>query len=293
MVRIASVTREEVGDEVFEKLVQVSPEGVYDHRRRIFDFCVDAPDDRIDRVLRLLESAGLKPHPLTQHDSNDDLYETLAEDEFLMAIHRSYTERELARFRLLCPQPRWQWQGLWRFSNGEIGLDHQDYAANCQHDVLATECGIVISSRAKVVLDSLNLKRLVIKSTSLADLRAGWNSSPISWAKYGDPFWELTSDLILPPVVPPSELVDNDGQPVHGKLDNGCHLREGLYHEPELHYRPKDIVQLPEFDFALTFEQFGNNPAEDDRMLVASAKLVEVCQKNKIQCDCVPVRIDP
>jgi hypothetical protein len=92
------------------------------------------------------------------------------------------------------------------------------------------------------------------------------------------------------------DLRDADGQPLPwgcNNFSNGCHLREGLYSHPELHYRKQDLRVVEPFDAALTFEPFGNKGVPLDwRRLVVSRRFREFCLKYGWETDWVPVRID-
>lgn len=108
-----------------------------------------------------------------------------------------------------------------------------------------------------------------------------------------DTWWELESDLELPPLAPSVALVHRDGTPFTGDFSKGCGRKKGLYTNAELHYRRSDLERLGHFDAARTYEHFHpRGPAPRSRALVVSQKFYRACRENDIRTRFVPVRID-
>ena len=105
-----------------------------------------------------------------------------------------------------------------------------------------------------------------------------------------DPFWELTSDLILPPMSPDSKFVDHDGQPFTGDLSKGCFLYDGFLHDPDPHYLAGSLDLASPFDLALTNERFGNYEGVSYRRLIASKGFYNFCVSNHLKMNWIPVR---
>ena len=79
---------------------------------------------------------------------------------------------------------------------------------------------IVVSDRIKRLLEQTSLKHILIRETEVTGKGR---------ERFEGQFWELTSDLILPPLSPYCKLMNNDSWPFHGDYDKGCHYKEGLY----------------------------------------------------------------
>src|SRR5206468_10103430 len=123
----------------------------------------------------------------------------------------------------------------------------------------------IVSSRFKNLLEkSAATKHLRFRPTILArEAYPEWEA--LDWADVGPPYWELTSDLLLPPLAPSCKMFDQDGNPFTGDYSNGCYLIEGIYKLPELHYKASAIATAEPFDVALTLEKFGIKPEDTDR----------------------------
>jgi len=112
----------------------------------------------------------------------------------------------------------------------------------------------------------------------------------------GGPFWEVTSDFILPPVSPSVELLDKSGKRVWPGSVASVSRVGGLYNSPELHYRASDLRAIDSFDIAKTYESFGIAGTErkpDYCPIIVSKKFYELCQHHNFKVDWLPVHIDP
>lgn len=280
IVRIPSILRSTLGEALYQSLRAVYSQESGD---RGFTCILPDTDARVLQVLSLLKDAGFEPW------RND--FRKRQQHEFWLELDREYEEGDFVGINFVCPMPKYFWDGLWRSPDGYIELDRGQYRSARKKDFFHTQIGCVVSTRAKSVLENAGLRHLVFKPTVLTDREL--EPKPVPWEKYGAPFWELTSDLLLPRLSPTCTLLDNDGQPVRDDFNNGCFLKEDLYSMPELHYRAADLAAAPEFDFARTFEMFGIHPSDNNRLAVASARFREVCMQNDIKLDWIPVRIDP
>jgi len=104
--------------------------------------------------------------------------------------------------------------------------------------------------------------------------------------------WELTSDLVLPPLSRECVLKTNKDEPFSGDYTNGCHLIEGNYFIAELHYEASALRRVEPFDLALTREQFGNGPPALAPQYVASQRFYRFCMDCGIQIAGRVVRVD-
>lgn len=106
--------------------------------------------------------------------------------------------------------------------------------------------------------------------------------------RYSGHYWELKTDLRLPPLSPACRLIDLDGSPYIAGESRGCIVDDGF--EPaELRYEAPRLSATSPFDLARTREPIG----EDRGMLVASKRFYDFCQALNLPMDWIPVRIDP
>ncbi|MEM6503829.1 MAG: hypothetical protein AAF711_00025 [Planctomycetota bacterium] len=155
---------------------------------------------------------------------------------------------------------------------------------------------ILVPQRVKVVLEQADLHNLLflptipVRGTGLAEEC----QTPVTWEQVGcDPWWELSSDLTLPPVSPGMDLRDRDGNRIPpGNSSNGCIPREGLFNKAELHYLRNDIKAIEPFDVALTFETFGMPGPYPRPSVVVSQRFYQVCIDHGLSGTWVPVRLD-
>ncbi|MBL0921475.1 MAG: hypothetical protein IBJ10_05030 [Phycisphaerales bacterium] len=106
------------------------------------------------------------------------------------------------------------------------------------------------------------------------------------------PWWDLRSDLVLPPLAPSMPLFHNDHTPFTGDCEQGCWRRDGLFMNAELRYRAEDLEDFGPFDLAFTHETFGPRPLDPGRTLVASQLFYRICTEKGVECSWAPVRIE-
>jgi len=161
-------------------------------------------------------------------------------------------------------------------------------------------CGYLVSETARRALISSGLNCLKFRPTSIGD-HSSVDEGENEVVEYdGRTWWELTSDVILPPLRLGDGLVllDCEGRPVRpGDFTNGCFPREGAVQNPELRYKASELAAMPPFDIAKTFEIFGNRPyagrppSDDNRMTVVSQRFYQLCRSIDEKVSGRPVRI--
>ncbi|CAG1002008.1 hypothetical protein PHYC_02961 [Phycisphaerales bacterium] len=155
--------------------------------------------------------------------------------------------------------------------------------------------GRVVPERVRRILEAEQIRHIVFLPTLLAP---GWPTAFdrfMSWEDmHEEPWWEIQSDLRLPPLSSRCRLVDAAGEPYnpHGPF-KGLYVEEGNYENPEMHYRASDLAQLPSFDIALTHENFGAGNRDEIGTLVVSQRFRQVCIKHNLKVGFWPVRVDP
>lgn len=285
---IVSATGINLEKEAIDALSRIYPEG----RRGQYHFGFRLPqeDSRVHAIIKWLAAAGLHPRSVDRQGPLD------RSKEYLMRLHREYDPLDLEKSEYFELIPSSQTEGLFRNDRGEIKIDGRELQPSA--DFASTKLSwIIVPDRVKRLLQQSDLHHIAFRPTVLVGgLLAKDHKEPVPWEVYGEPWWELTSELILPPLSPSVDLRDANGQPLpygSNNFSNGCHLREGLYSHPELHYPKRDLQAIEPFDAALTYEPFGNKGVPLDwRKLVVSRRFREVCLEHEWNTDWVPVRID-
>ena len=111
----------------------------------------------------------------------------------------------------------------------------------------------------------------------------------IAWEDWGsEPWYQIISDLRLPPLAPTMDLRDVNRQPAR---ERGVWPREGSYVFAELHYLEHDIRALGPFDVAMTHEMmYGYN--ETFRRLIVSQRFYQLARELGLAWAFLPVRLD-
>lgn len=276
MVRFLGISPGETGPELYQKLCEIYPAG---RKEGSFWFTLPEEDARTRALLDCLERYGF--HPCKGLDYKQP-------HEFLMDLDRVYDAQELAQASYLVPWPQVSFgPNVYRTEAGVLELEVDGVVPNAG---IAVGGGrwLIVSDTIKRRMEQADLRHVLFRETVL--------DKPDRAPR--KPFWELTSDLILPPLSPPCVLINDFGQSFDGDYDKGCLLREGLfvpevlYKPQQLHYAADALEPLPAFDLALTHEQFGRK-TRLLRQRVASAQLYAFCIANHLKIDWRPVHIIP
>jgi len=152
--------------------------------------------------------------------------------------------------------------------------------------------GVVVPDRIRRQLETISLTHIDFKPTQPAKYSgSAVHDQVLSWDHHGPPWWELWSDLVLPPVSPSMIKVDNKGNPVPRAYFQGAYMKDlPDYSDVELHYLRSEIEALDRFDLAVTYEESWGSLFT--RPLIASQRFYQFCKEHKLKCDWVPVRID-
>lgn len=151
----------------------------------------------------------------------------------------------------------------------------------------------LVPHRVRFVLEQAGLYRLRYRPT--VPVRVVDELKPIadcSWNEFPEPWWELTSDLVLPPVSPSMALVSWSGKPIVRGSTDMCAASDGsgFLGFPELRYLRAEVEALGSFDLAHVFER--SSPSTLDRALVASRRFYEVCREHDLGVNWIPVHLE-
>ncbi len=243
-------------------------------------------DPEIQLALQILNQAGMRPWDKKNRRPEKDR-------EFVMYLFREYSRVDAEECRLLEFTLQRQCPGTFRTEEGVLKLLHRAVQSRRRGMSQAAPNWFVVSGTLRDEMISAGLKGLKFLPTLVVnDFGKKEKTITYDWSELGEPLWELTSDVVLPPVAPSVQLVNATGGPVESDFSTGCYQREGLHAQPELRYRSRDLPGLDSFDLARTYEPFGTKPKDCDRRLVASRRFYEFCRQQKLRIDWRPVHIE-
>jgi hypothetical protein len=250
-------------------------------------------DDRTQRVLRLLEDAGLTPWDFARGLPWNP------RSEYWLRLEREYDGEDLGacEFLEICPPSKgYHLAASERTDDGRMIIPQRQMPIG--YDIMSDGLyrSYFIAEKAKTILEGNRLSGAEFKPASYRRTERKDDPDRSMKALSSTPYWELDSDFTMPPLSSTVGLTDRNGKPVRrDDFSNGLQRSEGLFTHPELHYRQSDIEKLEPFDLARTFEPFGNRSGYERLFcpLIASKRFYETCVANKLKTGWVPVRIDP
>ncbi len=230
-------------------------------------------------------------------------YEQRSELWLRTSIHRNYDDADLRQYEYLRIRGMafWSNYNLRHDETLEVGLK-VGQQREPDSDFLTAgggpQLGVVFPNRHHDLIASSDMKRMVIRATRLLSQKSRTADKPVPWrfAKNG-PWWELTSDLILPRVSPRCDVRDWHGRPIPPDAPvtaNDCvKLVEGDFVVPEARYLRRDLQAIGEFDVALTFESTTPTFVKHrDRNLIVSQRFYQFCQTHGLKAQWSPVHVD-
>jgi hypothetical protein len=276
MAKILGINSRDVGEDIIAELGVIYPDGRDGDR---FECQLPWEDDRVRSVIGCLAAHGFVPSSGRRR---------IASNEYWMQIERNYDRSDLDSASYLNLRAKVPFRSYTRSPEGLIQLDAEEVRTDADI-AYASQPWTVVSGRLKDLIEREGLGRVVFRETQVvgpARLRD----------EYEGRFWELTSDLVLPPMSPCCKFFDAvTGEEVAGNSERPFVLREGL-EAPDILYTPAEIVYdataintVGPFDLALTCETFGNNYS---RMIVASNIFYRFCESLGLDILWSPVRIN-
>ncbi|TVQ33159.1 MAG: hypothetical protein EA376_03640 [Phycisphaeraceae bacterium] len=209
-------------------------------------------------------------------------------------LDRKYTKRDLAQCEYLSFNGRKYHDDLgWRTEPDGLPILSARLLRKLQgHDTVSgpRPGWNIVSDRVKRAVESADLRHIAIHPVALVRGRGRPDDPRLSWEDHGDPWWELTSDLALPPLSPSVQVVAQDNSPFVSYETQNLEIREGHYQIPELHYVRSEIEEREPFDLALTHEHFGKPPFQQRK--IASQRLYQLFQEHGFKASWIPVRLD-
>lgn len=273
-----------LGPDLFAKVQAKFPEWCTPGRN--FQGGYPSTDPRLREILDYLAEHGWHP--------GKGWFQKRGPKEYWLRIRRTYAKKDFDTFEyLIFGGGGTPWSGGRVPESPHLVLSTKNMKSD---DVrMVGMQGRVVPDRVRKILEAEEIRHITFLPTLLAP---GWPSKFdrfITWEEmHEEPWWEVQSDIRLPPVSPRCRLVDVTGAPYdpNGPF-KGLYVEEGNYENPEMHYRASGLAKLPPFDIALTHENFGAGNRDEIGTLIVSQRFRQVCLKHKLKVGFWPVRVDP
>ena len=266
--------------QIFERLCEIYPNGRRGNLGHCFRSDLMLDDPRTHAILETLETAGLKRWKKQGEKKHD---------QYMFALLRTYDDSDLEACEYLEIVPEKKAKGLFRTDEPLPQRGRTVIESPAKHHIsyVFTPTWYIIRDDAKQALENAGLQNLLFLPTEKK-----YESVDYDLYDEEDVWWELRSDLRLPPVSSSMTLLHRDQTAFSGDFSKGCMRKEGFYNHAELYYRRKDLAAFGSFDLAHTHEMFGGGINEFNRPLVASKRFYDVCMQHNIKTGWVPVRIE-
>jgi hypothetical protein len=262
-VRILDLSGGTIGQPLFDRFISMFPENnLQTPNGTWLRISISADDPRLAIALKELEVAGFVPWR--------DKRRPKKADEFDLRFEAVYEQQDHESAQLLMPfAPSRAWIAHFETeSDGRICFQCENPAdvAALEYEVVglaARADRMLVSSRVKAQLEGTGFEQLVFREVLCREYE-----NPASWPK--EPYWELTSDLVLPPLLPAQPPQWDRPQP------------------EERHFRGADLVGIPSFGLALA----PDGVSSKRKFLIASKDFYRFFWDSKLEMDWIPVRID-
>jgi hypothetical protein len=291
----------DVGSELIRRLAEIHLEGL----RSTGWWGIQLPldDPRVSRCIRMLADVGFTPWTQTFRPF-------VKGREYSITIERQYNESDLAPCRLLDLSTFDSADSYPARRNGHLRIylpEKGDQTRfNAKADIQGTgeshHYTLIVSDRVRRLIEALNLREVGFKATFVipppkSEVDKRDEEAMLPWDGFGEPWWELTSSVILPPMSSRAFLVSAKGERVVDHFSDGCYLKDGIDNldaitwpaEPK--YLAKDVDAIGEFDVAHTFEWFGPKAPYLGRLVIVSSRFFQFCREHKLKTYFVPVRV--
>ena len=261
--KILDLTPKQIGQALFDRLLRTFPENNMQTPNGIWlKILVSTEDPRLTSALKELQNAGF----ITWQDR----HRPKKANEFNLQFYVEYERSDHESAPYLMPfAPAKAWLGHFEEeTNGRICFQCESPAdmAALTHEVvgLAGDADrMLVSARVKGALEGARLEHLIFREVLCREYE-----DPAPWP--GQPYWELTSDLVLPPLLPALPPKWDRPQP------------------EERHFRRADLAGIPGFGLALA----PDPGAGKRKFLIASKDFYRFCVELGLEMDWVPVRVD-
>jgi len=262
---------DDVGQECFSELVRLCSESIHNGVLRL---AVPPDHPIIPKVISVLEAHELKMPPNAKTPSGKEFIDI----EYL----RKFDDEDLAAAKYLQIAAEESVSNFYnRTSSGVLQIKTGYH--NKRFRVASVFGKIVVHDTVREEFKNQKFKHLLLRR---CEVYGGGAEKHENF-----PIWEVTSDLVLPPLSPKCKFCDCYGGSEYTDPTKGCTIDDGLYVPTQHRYRESDLSSVEPFDTAHTREAFGFGLAS--HRLIVSQRFYQFCKKQKFKMWWYPVVLDP
>ncbi len=282
-LRISSA-KEDVGDEVFLHLCNLAPKRIPSSCN--FDARLRDNSPECAAVLQILEQAGLRPR---------GKFEKIAPGQYECYPNYKYEPSDFDRADLFWMIPYADLKSYWRHTPGGVFRIARKALTGKRNLIAGSRFSSLVSESLRAELEAQNYSGLVFRPTVVVQGKSYKELEEVPWSKMRrEPYWELSSSVVLPPLSPRCTLMNDRGERIkNDDWSRGVLLIEDEFPSGQLHYLRSDIEKMPPFDLAYTREPLGYYKLTiHDRRLVMSRRVYEFFRSKPYRIGWRPVYID-
>ncbi len=284
-IHITPVSPDEVGRQIFDRLVAVHPEGLKSSPTERWLLTAPLRSIPLQRCLEILRTAGLRP--VSHYPSNAT--------EVRIMISHQYSRSDLETAELLQTNDIPNADAL----PSEAGPTRLINYKSKKSIMYSTS--LFIADWVRQIFEEHDLAGIEYLPTLPVSRR---DFSPLDWGDHA-PFWELRPTTTLPPTTnrrrhedgsqalrddPHARIVENLFEYQATESSDNARWLAGLSYDcAQLHYSRSDLGSLRTIDFAWSWEVISG---WGTRYHIVSQRFYQICQKHKIRCGFEPVVID-
>lgn len=270
-------------------LVEEYPWSIGRPGKRVLPCGFEAANSKLFKFMDILSKAGLTPRNYDYPRSGS---------QYSYQIQRVYTHTDLLKFKYLQFDGGFgeAWTG-WLTDDRQRLILMKERRPKVRKGASDVSSGLPLCTTSlRENIEAQQYRHIAFRPTELrgdptfqGDPPRVVSGSLYDWSDIkSEPWWQITSDLTLPPLSPNMDLESTPGQ-IERVV--GVTPREGAYAAPELHYRRQDFDGLPDFDAALTYEHIRG--LYDFQNLIVSTRFYKFSHENRLPWKFLPVHVDP
>ncbi|MDX2130589.1 MAG: hypothetical protein SFY69_00885 [Planctomycetota bacterium] len=237
-------------------------------------------DPRARQIVEILRAAGIVPRKFGESRRDYSNFYSLSR-------YREYEDSDFEGLELLQVWPETvadsEYAGSTHYVRRARLQKGVQFARSLHGDI------IMVPERIRLALQSAEFRGLDVAPLRVMKNTPNPDDDPTREAdtsKIGGPWWTIEPLITLPPVSPYlSKVRGKDGGP--GPRDaKWLVIREPGFDDVEFHFLRSELRQVPEFDFARTYEGWPSGG------IVVSKRFYDFCKEHNLKCGFKPVRID-
>lgn len=284
-IRVQSLplTERELGFEAFDGIRAIYPEGCSGASVALR---LSMDDARLPKILRTIAKAGfdvrLWRNPAG--DNRDVVLQFVREYSGEEIDNFEYVEFPILKMDQISPDGGRRSEGS---SDKIVLFASEARAAGSRMIAVSDVTAFLVRDPIKRAIEAAGLRGVGFRDVAVV----GKRGPAIVVQKEDDRWWELTCDVVLPPMSPRAQLLNRKKQPVPRGTSDGVWVSDGLLFPPEPRYLRSDLAVVGPFDAARTHEA-PRGSAHRDRPLIVSRAFRRIMEQFGVRIDWIPVHVE-